>query len=164
MKRISIWCFILLSVFFTRDLSAQEESQRASRYIVPGDQSAIQMQINLWGQVQKPGIYKVPSDMDLISLLSVAGGPTDLAKLKKVQVIRAYPDTGEARVIEVDVEHYLEQADISDIPKLYPGDTVFVPGNFRRNFAEGLDVFGAIAGILSAVALIYERIIRAGSY
>jgi len=164
MKRLQAGLFILLCLNFSGNLSAQEGSQRASRYIIPGEQSAIQMQINLWGQVRQPGIYKIPSDMDLISLLSVAGGPTDMAKLNKVQIIRAYPDSGEARVLEVDIENYLEAADVSGIPTLYPGDTVYVPGNFRRYFSEGLDIFGSIAAILSAVALIYERIVRAGSY
>ncbi len=161
-----LWIFTVTALL-PAGLMAQQESgnqQAASRYILPGERNTILMEINLWGEVKQPGIYKVPGDIDLVSLLSSAGGPTDMAKMREVRVIRAYPQEGDPRVMEVDLRRFIETADASQLPNLYPGDTVYVPGNFRRYFSTSLGIAGSVAGIASAVALIYERMVRAASY
>ena len=61
--------------------------QKASLYYL-GDKDQLLIKVNIWGFVQKPGQYFVPTDTDLISLISFAGGPREEAKLKKVKLIR----------------------------------------------------------------------------
>ena len=53
-----------------------------------GEQDELLIKVNIWGFVQKPGQYMVPSGTDLISLISFAGGPREQAKLKNIKVIR----------------------------------------------------------------------------
>ena len=159
-----IGAFLLMGLAAPAAAQQDDQSQSAAQYILPGGQNTIRMAINVWGEVQRPGVYRVPSDITLVSLISSAGGPTDLAKIKEVRVVHAYPQEGEPRVIEVNLEEYLDHADVSGLPTLYPGDTVFVPSSFRRYFTDTLGIFASITALISGAALIYERMTRAGSY
>lgn len=67
--------------------STNQTKQKASLYYL-GEQNELLIKVNIWGFVKKPGQYLVPTDTDLISLISYAGGPLDEAKLKKVKIIR----------------------------------------------------------------------------
>ncbi len=60
---------------------------RGAQYFL-GDQDELLMRVNIWGFVRKPGQYMVPTDTDLISLLSFAGGPVEQAKVKAIRVVR----------------------------------------------------------------------------
>ncbi|KAA3655690.1 MAG: hypothetical protein DWQ10_17065 [Calditrichaeota bacterium] len=67
--------------------ATNHSKQKASLYYL-GEQNELLIKVNIWGFVKKPGQYLVPTDTDLISLISYAGGPLDEAKLKKVKIIR----------------------------------------------------------------------------
>ncbi len=105
----------------------------ASRYIFSTTDDALMMMVNVWGEVKKPGIYEVPLGIDLIELLSSAGGPTDASKLSSIKVIRiqaenrANSSRTEPAVFTVDVRAFLEHGDMSRIPKIRPHDTIVVP-------------------------------------
>lgn len=146
-----------------RNAASNQPQQQgtAARYILPGETNAIRMEVNLWGEVGGPGIYVVPSDMDIVGLISSAGGPTEFAKLQSVMIIRAYPQDGEPRIIEVDIKQFLQTADASLLPGLNPQDVVYVPSTFRRNFATGIGVWTTLTAALASIALIYERVERA---
>ncbi|MBM4162658.1 MAG: hypothetical protein FJ217_16365 [Ignavibacteria bacterium] len=60
-------------------------------------------QVNIWGFVQKPGRYEVPSSTDLIQLISYAGGPVQYAKLDEVKLTRwiLYDTTGKRQKSEI---------------------------------------------------------------
>jgi len=161
MKNIRKPALLFLAILFLGiDLHAQNQTgnQSAAQYILPGEKNQIQMQINLWGEVRRPGIYKVPSDINLIALLSSAGGPTDYAKLGEVRIVRGFSNNDENKVIIVNLEEYLDNADISDLPKLYPGDTVYIAGNFRKYFSTTLGITSAITSIAATIALMVERL------
>lgn len=61
---------------------------RGAQYFL-GEQDELLMRVNIWGFVRKPGQYMVPTDTDLISLISFAGGPVEQAKVKAVKIVRA---------------------------------------------------------------------------
>ncbi|MFH0778672.1 MAG: polysaccharide biosynthesis/export family protein [Candidatus Eisenbacteria bacterium] len=75
------------------------------------------------GEVVKPGRYNFPSIPSVWQVLSEAGGPTEMALLSSVQVIRA---GGTGETVTVDVSRVLSGESLESI-KLYPGDTVRVP-------------------------------------
>lgn len=157
--------FILVLLSVPKIISAQvdatsnsgQDRPPAARYILPGSRNAVRMEVNLWGEVNRPGIYVVPSDMDIVALISSAGGPTTYAKLEYVKVIRGYPQDGEPTVINVDIRNYLKTADVSGLKKLNPGDTVFVPGGIRPSLLPGFTFISSIASLLASVALIFYR-------
>jgi protein involved in polysaccharide export with SLBB domain len=80
----------------------------------------------IWGQVRNPGLYKIPDNTDLLTLLSSAGGPTENAKLSRIKIVR--PTLEGERIIYVDLMNYMKTGDMSLITVMKPGDTVFVAG------------------------------------
>jgi DNA uptake protein ComE-like DNA-binding protein len=98
-----------------------------SVYQYPGSGNE-QLMINtyIWGQVRSPGLYQIPDNTDLLTLISSAGGPTENAKLSKVKIIRPTA-TGE-KIIYVNLQEYMKTGDMTLIPIMQPGDTVFVAG------------------------------------
>ena len=101
----------------------------------------------IWGQVRNPGLYIVPDDTDLLTLISSAGGPTENAKLSKISIIRSTIEGD--KVITVDLKEYLETGEAELIPILKPGDTVIVSGSTYYAFTKAVNWLSQIAVILS---------------
>jgi len=157
MKKILL--FVLLMVFslglLAQDSNAMFNSNTASIYQYSGTlQGTEQLKIRayIWGQVRKPGLYIVPDDTDLLTLLSSAGGPTENAKLSKVRIIR--PTTDGEKVILVDLEEYMRTGDDKLIPVIQPGDTVILAGSFYYAFTKATKFLSEIAIILSVYSTI----------
>ena len=113
MKKIVI--FVCLIVLLTLSLAAQQTQQNyqsannSSAYMYSGTiTGAEQLKIYayVWGQVKKPGLYIVPDDTDLLTILSLAGGPTETAKLSQIKIIR--PTAGKEKVFLVNLKKYME--------------------------------------------------------
>ena len=59
--------------------SPSRYTDRPAQYIL-GSGDILLVNVNLWGHVQRPGIYSVPSSYTLIDLISSAGGPLKTAR------------------------------------------------------------------------------------
>ncbi len=116
------------------------------RYAIQtGPEDELHIDVQIWGQVFRPGQYSVPDRTDLVGLISYAGGPTEDAKLKKVQVLR--PLAQGDRVREVNLEAFLSSGDPQLIPRLTPGDVVVIPASRSRSLTR-------MAGLVSVLALV----------
>lgn len=84
--------------------------------------------VSILGQVRKPGTYDLPSDQKLtvLRLISVAGGFTDIANVKKIKVIRKEGE--KTRVIRANAESIISGKD-PDV-ELEPGDVIHVGESF----------------------------------
>ncbi|HDI52387.1 MAG TPA: polysaccharide export protein, partial [Bacteroidetes bacterium] len=89
--------------------------------------------IYVTGHVLNPGKYTFESIPNLWELILEAGGPAETAILSNIKIIRGGAE-GKKSIV-VDLTKFLEKGNISELPKLYPGDTVYIPG-----------VTGAVAG------------------
>jgi hypothetical protein len=130
-------------------------TNNASAYTYEGSQSnSSKLKINayIWGQVQKPGLYIVPDDTDLLTLISLAGGPKEDAKLTKVRIVR--PTIGGDRVIWINLKKYLESGNEKMIPVLQPGDTVVVSGTIFYAFSRLTDFLSKAAIAISVYGLL----------
>ena len=116
-------------------------SDRPAQYIL-GGKDILLININLWGHVQRPGIYSIPSTYGIIDLISSAGGPLKTARLNDVRIIRQ-----NQQVIKVDIEQFIKTGNRELLPFLQPGDTVIVSGSIA-------DVFSTIVGIMRDLAII----------
>ena len=72
-------------------LSATSEKTTSTNYYYarPNDLTLI---VNVMGFVQRPGRYEIASSIDLMNLISLAGGPTTDGSLSKVKIIRITKD------------------------------------------------------------------------
>ena len=158
MKKI---IFIIFLIILGLSLWAQTESSGVFSYN-PGavyqysgsltGTEQLKIRTYIWGQVRNPGLYIVPDDTDLLTLISSAGGPTENAKLSKIRIIRSTAE-GE-KVIWVDLKEYLETGQAELIPILKPGDTVIVSGSTYYAFTKAVNWLSQIAVMLSVYVAI----------
>ena len=78
------------------------------------------VRVSVLGEVRAPALYPVDPGLSLIQLLTIAGGPTPNANLRRTRVVR------EGRVFEVDLESALTGS-ASGRVVLYSNDVVVVP-------------------------------------
>lgn len=126
---------------FQQGRTSSTFSDRPAQYIL-GTGDILLVTVNLWGHVQRPGIYSIPSSYTLIDLISSAGGPLKTARLNDVRVVRKNTD-----VVKIDIDRFLKTGDISLLPVLQPGDTIIVAGSIQ-------DIFTRIVGIMRDLAII----------
>jgi len=146
MKKLLFFIFVLLLVV---NITAQEfdtqipiqRGDRPAQYILGGN-DVLLINVNLWGHVQRPGIYSIPSAYGLIDLISSAGGPAETARLSDIRIIRK-----NQQVVKVDVEKYIKTGNSDLLPPLQPGDTIIVSGSVY-------DIFTSIIGIARDLAII----------
>ncbi len=120
-----------------------------------GQGQGVQIDVNLWGEVKQTGKMIVPYTTDIISLISLAGGPTPNAKLDDVRIIRyAMQDTTVVeKIIRINVEKFVETGEQSYFPVLLRGDTVIVPGGALSALQSFVSVLQIITAVLQAVFL-----------
>ncbi|UCF64631.1 MAG: SLBB domain-containing protein [bacterium] len=152
MKKIILipLCLLVLSLNgISQDSRLNQEYQpgdRPAQYIL-GSQDVLLITVNLWGHVQRPGIYSIPSSFGLIDLLSSAGGPLKSARMNDIRIIRKNQD-----VIKVNVKEYMKTGNKDLLVPLQPGDLVIVSGS-------AMDIFVTLVGIARDLAIILNVII-----
>ncbi|MEW6685654.1 MAG: SLBB domain-containing protein [Candidatus Edwardsbacteria bacterium] len=128
--------------------------------LVPGAESTLQMGVSVWGEVKNPGLYLVPDNTNIISLISYAGGPTEDADLGRVFLVKRNPASQPQRsgsyrkIIKVNVKRFLKTGDASLLPPLEPDDTVIVKSNLFHSFSRLTTLVSQVALITSAYLLI----------
>lgn len=79
------------------------------------------IQLAVSGEVNRPGVYVVPSLVSVIQLLNLAGGATDVGTLRRVRLLRA----GER--LNLDLYDFIIGGESSDVIGLQPGDRLHLP-------------------------------------
>ncbi len=97
--------------------------------------SSVGQRVTVLGAVTRPDNYPIATEINLLELVSMAGGTLADARLNRIKIFhkdKQQPPT------EVDLESYIERSDIEGIPKVRAGDIVFVPRqqNFVKEFGE----------------------------
>jgi len=148
-----------------RDARALSRNQEGPAFpILPGDSIVITLfrnDINLLGQVRRPGIYTLPpllDSIDLIEAIALAGGTTDEKDLGIVHIKRLID--GKETSLSIDAKDIGRDKAGANFP-LYAGDTVIVevtdndfivlgqvnrPGSYQiPAFHDSVDLIEAIA-------------------
>lgn len=129
-------------------------------YASPSDVTII---VNVWGQVQHPGVYEVPRDMSLSRLFSLAGGPNIGARSAgrdrtlTVRLSRQQGETAEREII-FDVTMEDEVFAFEEDPVLQDGD-VLVAETYTRERFTWRDVLSVLSGVGTTLLLV-ERVFR----
>ncbi len=151
---VLILAFSALALF-CQGTTGFSPSTNISAYTYEGIRSGVEklkMNNYILGQVNKPGLYVVPDDTDFLTLLALAGGPTEDAKLSKIRIVR--PSAEGDKVLWVNFKKYLETGDGTLIPALKPGDTVVISGTIFYAFSRVADFLSKAAIALSVYNLV----------
>ena len=126
-------CIIALMVFHTIPSWAKDTwdnraaDQLGDKYSIGADEH-LMITVHIWGEVRSPGEKQVRDITNLLELISKAGGPTEYADLKKVELTRTHKRS--SRFLIIDLREYLHAESYEgSLPVLQPGDIVKVPRN-----------------------------------
>jgi polysaccharide export outer membrane protein len=81
--------------------------------------------IYILGQVTRGGAYPLVPDMTAVQALSIAGGFTPFANLKKIHVMRT--ENGEDKIFPINYKEVVSGRKPEQNIHLKPGDTIVVP-------------------------------------
>ena len=104
-------------------------------------QGKILVRVLMFGSVPQQGIHFVPEGTDLLFAILYAGGYGDNSKLNGITIRRRNVKA----LLEVDLEDLVEEG--REIPRLYDGDIVTVPFNWRRDISTITLVTGFISSM-----------------
>ena len=81
---------LFISISFSQNGKVNYNGRIDNYHIISGqdyvssEDGTLLMYVNVWGHVKSPGTYLVYEDIDLLTLISLAGGPVSGANLKKI--------------------------------------------------------------------------------
>jgi protein involved in polysaccharide export with SLBB domain len=99
----------------------------------------------VWGQVRSPGAYGFVANPDIMELLSVGGGPTENADLRRVVLIRAVSQ----KRASINLQTMLASG---QVVRLAPGDVVIVPSSPWYQVRNWLSI-ATVASTIATLAL-----------
>jgi len=137
-------------------LSATSVGTTTSNYYFARS-NELTIMVNVMGFVQRPGRYEISNTIDLINLLSLAGGPTPDGSLSDVKITRLV-NTGSR------YERKQFRLDLGELPKVSSAELVLQPGdiievertgwsNFRDTFTLAVSVVALTSTVVSIIAI-----------
>ncbi|MDX1933049.1 MAG: polysaccharide biosynthesis/export family protein [Capsulimonadales bacterium] len=109
---------------------AQNLPVEAGDFLTVKEIDPTRTQIQVIGQVQKPGPVVIPRNRSLVEVLQAAGGPTERAALSEVRIER------EGKDLIVNMTDY-RKTGFEPAEKLKMGDRVIVPENRKEILLQG---------------------------
>lgn len=106
--------------------------------------SARPIKVAIAGEVTRPGSYTTKPEASatdigatsVTRMIELAGGITQAADIRRVQIRRAGPGSGSAAVFNVDLWQLLKTGDISQDIALRDGDSIYIPASESINLDE----------------------------
>ncbi len=126
------------------------------------DPDAINIKVHVWGFVEFPGYYIIPSTRGVNDLLALAGGPTEDANIDDLRLFRVNADSSQS-MIKFDYNDLLWNDNLEKpikIPHLQAGDILLVPGETRFYFWDYMNFTLSIVSTLAVVAVLLITILE----
>ena len=126
------------------------------------DPDAVNIKVLVWGYVDYPGQYIIPSTSSVNDLLALAGGPNPNAHTDDLRLFRVNPDSSQT-MIKFDYDDLLWNNKLTKrviIPELKAGDILLVPGSPRYFFRDYLGLTLSIVSTIASVAVLLITIFK----
>ncbi|HEY3369708.1 MAG TPA: polysaccharide biosynthesis/export family protein [Prolixibacteraceae bacterium] len=111
----------------------------------------LNFKVTVTGEVRNPGIYyNYNNSITVIEALAMASGNTDFASIKKVMVVRPFPDGNKSYMLDLSLKNVYQ----SEAFYLQPNDYVIVQPDKYKNFqlnSQAYSLFFSSLSILLAV-------------
>ena len=120
----------------------QDPSDNKAQWMRQGPERSIYVM----GQVGIPGRYAFSTGLGFLDILTAANGPTASADVRNIRV--AHRGEKGSRVSRVNLSAYFATGDEKLLPKVRPGDVIFVPDQSKNYLdeppSEVVRVLGAV--------------------
>ena len=90
--------------------------------------------IYVFGEVGAPGRYAFNDKLGFLDILGAADGPSDAANLRQIRI--SHRDGAGTRVTKVNLALYFETGDESLLPRVVPGDVIYIPGKDSSDWID----------------------------
>lgn len=172
------WLHLFMAVIFTMTctqgawsqelglLSDIKPPQQSSEYIFRSSPKESLIGVQLLGAVNKPGIYYIPANTDLLKLLTLAGGTTNGGDLSEILVRKMEPKSWaeiKSKAIneyqgayEVDAEKIIKYGGAKNL-KLQQDDFIYVPPRtpwISSEASRNITIASVVLGIVLTAILI----------
>jgi polysaccharide export outer membrane protein len=117
-----------------------------------GQNQQLEIEIHVWGEVNRPGVYRVPDGSTVLDVISRAGGPTQYAALGRIKVSHTLGQN--PRTEKSDLDKYLSKEKADTLMVMMPGDAVMVPRNARFFWKDAVRFVADLAVIANVYYLI----------
>jgi len=147
-----LWLGAIALLSLSSGVLAQETGKfQKESYSMNANQQLL-IEVHVWGEVNRPGVYQVPDGSTVLDVISAAGGPTEFAALSRVRL--SHTPEHRPRIEPVNLDRYLnnEKAALPQLVK--PGDAVLVPRNTRFFWKDAVSLIADIAVIVNVYYLI----------
>ena len=84
---------LIFSQFNYKPNQVASNVQLTGEDYITGEDGVPRMNVNVWGHVKYPGSYLVYDGIDLLTCLSMAGGPLKGAKVSKISIVSKNGET-----------------------------------------------------------------------
>lgn len=118
---------------------------------INGEDGVPRMNINIWGHVKYPGTYLVYDGIDLLTCLSMAGGPLKGAKISNISIISK---NGKIQIIDLNK---LTNQNGSDLITLKPHDTIKVDEKFSHILLTKTSIIAVILQLTNVILTATEK-------
>ena len=111
---------------------------------ITGEDGVPRMSVNIWGHVKYPGTYLVYDGIDLLTCLSMAGGPMKGAKLSKVSIV-----SKDGTSKNINLEDLMKKSNHSI--SLKPYDTIYIDetmGNYLLARSNVINILLQITNLI----------------
>ena len=104
-----------------------DPSDNKAQWVRQGPENSIYVM----GQVAIPGRYNFNHKLGFLDIITAANGPTPAADLRNIRVAKR--GQRGAQVINVNLSRYFQTGDEALLPRVRPGDVIYVPSLSREN-------------------------------
>tara|TARA_B100000029_G_scaffold37697_1_gene35456 strand:+ start:1813 stop:2274 length:462 start_codon:yes stop_codon:yes gene_type:complete len=108
---------------------------------ITGDDGVPRMTINIWGHVKYPGAYLVYDDIDLLTCLSMAGGPLKGSNLSKISIIS---ENGDTKYIDLNNKQHIKL-------DLKPFDTIKIDEKFSHILLTKTSIIAVVLQLINVI-------------
>lgn len=154
-------------IYSQNDVKVGADSRGYSRqggFYDYSEEDEVNINISVWGFVKFPGKYLVPSYVELIDVISYAGGPTDDAHLDDIRLFRK-TESGSSKLHQYNYDDLMwkdkNETDIEityEPVKIKAGDVVVVTGSQRLYFRDYLTITLSVFSALISLAILILNI------
>ncbi len=110
--------------------------------------------VNIIGEVRQPGPYELSALGGILDALTLAGGPTPDADLKRAAILRGVGTDQEQ--LPIDLEEVLTEGTFEGLPTLEANDTIFIPMKKESWWRLFVRAMADVSTIAIAVLILIE--------